>query len=225
MEVPRGRALREARGVGRPEGPARAGDHGGPGPAPPPHRAGRQRHRQPEADRDAADRAIEELREGQRARPARPSSWPTRPREAGDADKAPEYTQAAEAFANRLIALEKEVADAQEASSSSRRRRPTRPRQAVQPNSTALQKKLTERQKLLSQLDQAKMQEQMNKAMATLSATVGEDVPTLRPRCGTRSRRRLRQGPGHGASCSRPTVETACSRSSRRRPTPRPRPA
>ena len=34
-------------------------------------------------------------------------------------------------------------------------------------------------QKLLGQLDQAKMQEQMNKAMASLSETVGEDVPTL----------------------------------------------
>src|SRR5437899_680171 len=29
------------------------------------------------------------------------------------------------------------------------------------------------------QLEQAKMQEQMNKAMTTLSETVGEDVPTL----------------------------------------------
>jgi phage shock protein A len=49
----------------------------------------------------------------------------------------------------------------------------------VAQNSAALQKKLTERQKLLSQLDQAKMQEQMNKAMTQLSATVGEDVPTF----------------------------------------------
>ncbi len=46
-------------------------------------------------------------------------------------------------------------------------------------NSAALQKKLAERQKLLGQLDQAKMQEKMNKAMATLSETVGEDVPTF----------------------------------------------
>jgi phage shock protein A len=46
-------------------------------------------------------------------------------------------------------------------------------------NSAALQTKLTERQKLLSQLDQAKMQEQMNRAMTTLSASVGQDVPTL----------------------------------------------
>src|SRR5262249_59821109 len=37
----------------------------------------------------------------------------------------------------------------------------------------------SERQKLLSQLDQAKMQEQMNRAMQTLSLTVGQDVPTL----------------------------------------------
>ncbi len=50
---------------------------------------------------------------------------------------------------------------------------------AVQQNSAALQKKLAERQKLLGQLDQAKMQEQMNTAMASLSETVGEDVPTF----------------------------------------------
>ncbi|MBW3641844.1 MAG: PspA/IM30 family protein, partial [Actinobacteria bacterium] len=35
------------------------------------------------------------------------------------------------------------------------------------------------RQKLLSQLDQAKMQEQVNMAMASLSETVGTDVPSL----------------------------------------------
>src|SRR5918999_588921 len=50
---------------------------------------------------------------------------------------------------------------------------------AVTQNSSMLQRKLAERQKLLGQLDQAKMQEQMNKAMASLSETVGEDVPTF----------------------------------------------
>ena len=49
----------------------------------------------------------------------------------------------------------------------------------MQQNATALQRKLSERNKLLSQLDQAKMQEQVNKAMASLSETVGEDVPTF----------------------------------------------
>ena len=50
---------------------------------------------------------------------------------------------------------------------------------AVEQNAAQLQQKLAERQKLLSQLDQAKMQEQMNTAMASLSETVGQDVPTF----------------------------------------------
>ncbi|HEY7627747.1 MAG TPA: PspA/IM30 family protein, partial [Ilumatobacteraceae bacterium] len=50
---------------------------------------------------------------------------------------------------------------------------------AVQQNSRMLQQKLAEKNKLLSQLEQAKMQEEMNKAMAQLQETVGDDVPTL----------------------------------------------
>ena len=38
---------------------------------------------------------------------------------------------------------------------------------------------MAEREALLSKLDQAKMQEQMNAAMAQLTATVGGDAPTL----------------------------------------------
>lgn len=96
----------------------------------------------------------------------------------GDAAKAAEYTSAAESFANRMITLESEVEDlkalhyqAAEAADQAK--------QAVQQNSTALQKKLSERQALLGKIDQANMQEEMNNAMAQLSATVGEDVPTL----------------------------------------------
>ena len=55
-----------------------------------------------------------------------------------------------------------------------RRRRPRRPSPRTP---QALQGKLAERQKLLSQLDQAKMQEQMNTAMSSLGEDVGEDVP------------------------------------------------
>jgi phage shock protein A len=76
----------------------------------------------------------------------------------GDGTRASEYGQAAESIATRLIELEKAVEDQK---------------------SMVLQKKLGERQKLLSQLDQAKMQEQMNTAMATLSESVGQDVPTF----------------------------------------------
>jgi phage shock protein A len=96
----------------------------------------------------------------------------------GDEAKATQYTATAESFATRLIQLEKEVEDlkamhlqATDAANQSKN--------AVQQNSMALQQKLAERQKLLSQLDQAKMQEQMNTAMASLSETVGQDVPTL----------------------------------------------
>jgi phage shock protein A len=96
----------------------------------------------------------------------------------GDTTKALEYQQAAEAFANRLIALEREVEDLK-ALLLEATRNADNAKSAVQKNSSALQKKLGERQRLLSQLDQAKMQEQMNKAMAQLSETIGEDVPTF----------------------------------------------
>ena len=49
----------------------------------------------------------------------------------------------------------------------------------MQQNSLALQQKLAERQKLLSQLDQAKMQEQLNRAMTSLNQEVGHDAPSL----------------------------------------------
>ncbi len=96
----------------------------------------------------------------------------------GDAAKAAEYTSAAEAFANQLIAKEKEVENLKSMSLQATQAA-EQAKTAVQQNSRLLQQKLAEKQKLLSQLDQAKMQEQMNKAMTTLSEQVGEDVPTL----------------------------------------------
>src|SRR5438094_6104721 len=96
----------------------------------------------------------------------------------GDVTKAAEYGQAAESIATRLIELEKAVDD-QKTMVLQATQAADQAKAAVQQNSMALQKKLAERQKLLSQLDQAKMQEQMNRAMATLSETVGQDVPTL----------------------------------------------
>jgi phage shock protein A len=96
----------------------------------------------------------------------------------GDTAKATEYNQTAQAFANRLIATEKRVEDlktmhlqaAQAADQA---------RAAVAQNASLLQQKLAERQKLLSQLDQARMQEQLNTAMASLSQAVDQDVPTF----------------------------------------------
>lgn len=96
----------------------------------------------------------------------------------GDTAKAAEYTSAAESFANRMIGLESEVEDLKalhfQAADAAEQAKA-----AVQQNSTALQKKLSERQALLSKIDQASMQEEMNSAMNQLSASVGDDVPTL----------------------------------------------
>jgi phage shock protein A len=97
---------------------------------------------------------------------------------AGDAAKAAQYNSAAETIANQLIQVEKDVEslktmvlDATQASDQAKT--------AVQQNSRLLQEKLAQKSKLLSQLEQAKMQEEMNAAMAQLSETVGDDVPTL----------------------------------------------
>jgi phage shock protein A len=97
---------------------------------------------------------------------------------AGDSEKAMQYAATAESFATRLITLEREVEDLKQLHLQSTDAA-NQAKAAVQQNSSALQQKLAERQKLLSQLDQAKMQEQMNTAMASLSETVGQDVPTL----------------------------------------------
>jgi phage shock protein A len=96
----------------------------------------------------------------------------------GDTAKATQYTTAAESFANRLITLEREIEDLKTLHLQATQAA-DQAKAAVQQNSAQLQRRLAERQKLLSQLDQAKMQEQMNRAMTTLSETVGEDVPTL----------------------------------------------
>jgi phage shock protein A len=96
----------------------------------------------------------------------------------GDAAKAADYTRAAESFASQLVSTEKQVESLKTLHLQSTQAA-DQAKAAVAQNSSALQQKLAERQKLLSQLDQAKMQEQMNTAMATLSEAVGQDVPTL----------------------------------------------
>ena len=97
---------------------------------------------------------------------------------AGNNEKAISYNQAAEAFASRIVSLEAQVGQLRgqllETTQASEKAKA-----AVAQNSTALQKKLAERQQLLSQLDQARMQEEMNKAMSQLSESVDEDVPTF----------------------------------------------
>jgi phage shock protein A len=98
---------------------------------------------------------------------------------AGDAAKAAQYTTAAETIANQMIQVERDieslksmVLESTEAADAAKA--------AVKQNSRVLQERIAEKSKLLSQLEQAKMQEEMNVAMDQLNETVGDDVPTLR---------------------------------------------
>lgn len=98
---------------------------------------------------------------------------------AGDAAKAAQYTTAAEAIANQLMQVERDVEslksmvlESTEAADAAKA--------AVKQNSRLLQERIAEKSKLVSQLEQAKMQEEMNVAMDQLNETVGDDVPTLK---------------------------------------------
>ncbi len=109
------------------------------------------------------NRAMEEL--------GRLSSLAQRALQIGDED-------AALAFAGRLVTAEREVDSLKnlylQAGAAAEQAK-----EAVEQNAVALQQTLGERQKLLSQLDQARMQEQVNAAVASLTEVVGADVPTL----------------------------------------------
>jgi phage shock protein A len=97
----------------------------------------------------------------------------------GDQDKAGSYEETAQAFATKLVAAEGSMNDlkglhdqALQAADQARR--------AVEQNAFLLQKRLSERSRLLSQLEQAKMQERMNQALQSVSElSVPGDVPTL----------------------------------------------
>ncbi|MCW2545506.1 MAG: hypothetical protein JWM40_3058 [Frankiales bacterium] len=100
-------------------------------------------------------------------------------RTAGDEKKAAEYEATALTFSNQLVSAEKSMEDlkslhdqALQAAESAKK--------AVETNATIVQKKLAERTQLLSQLEQAKMQEQVTKSLASMSElTASGNVPSL----------------------------------------------
>lgn len=96
----------------------------------------------------------------------------------GNADKSKQYNGAAETIANQLIQVERDVESLKTMVMESTQAA-DQAKAAVQQNSHLLQQKISEKSKLMSQLDQAKMQEEMNSAMSQLSESVGADVPSL----------------------------------------------
>ncbi|EHI12564.1 phage shock protein PspA [Mycolicibacterium thermoresistibile] len=87
---------------------------------------------------------------------------------AGDTAKATEYTNAAEAFAAQLVTAEQSVEDLK-ALHDQALNAAAQAKKAVEQNAMVLQQKIAERTKLLSQLEQAKMQEQVSASLRSMS--------------------------------------------------------
>ncbi|MCS4536342.1 PspA/IM30 family protein [Corynebacterium sp. HS2168-gen11] len=99
-------------------------------------------------------------------------------RTAGDVQKATEYENAAEAFAAQLVTAEQAVEDTKLLHDQALQQA-TAAKKAVERNSMALQQKVAERTKLLSQLEQAKMQEKVAESLQSMNAITSRDTPSL----------------------------------------------
>ncbi|MGH3885857.1 MAG: phage shock protein PspA [Pseudonocardiaceae bacterium] len=86
----------------------------------------------------------------------------------GDEVKAQQYEQAAESFATQLVTAEQSVEDLKTLHDQALQAA-GQAKQAVERNAVVLQQKITERTKLLSQLEQAKMQEQVSASLRSMS--------------------------------------------------------
>ncbi|GGK95469.1 phage shock protein PspA [Nocardia jinanensis] len=99
---------------------------------------------------------------------------------ASDAEKAIQYTNAAEAFAAQLVTAEQSVEDLKVLHDQSLQAA-AQAKKAVEQNAMLLQQKVAERTKLLSQLEQAKMQEQVSASLQQMDSTLSApgSVPSL----------------------------------------------
>ncbi len=89
-------------------------------------------------------------------------------RAGGDEKKAQEYEGTAQAFATQLVAAEQSMEDLKSLHDSALSAA-VQAKKAVETNAMTVQTKLAERTKLLSQLEQAKMQEQVSKSLTSMS--------------------------------------------------------
>jgi phage shock protein A len=97
----------------------------------------------------------------------------------GDETKATEFEQTAQLLAAQLVTAEESAADLKQLHDQSMTAA-QQARQAVQDNATLLQEKLSERTKLLSQLEQAKMQEQVSASLNQMSElSAPRNTPSL----------------------------------------------
>jgi phage shock protein A len=100
-------------------------------------------------------------------------------RASGDEVKAQQYEQSAQAFATQLVTAEQSVEDLKTLHDQSIQAA-GQAKQAVERNSMMLQQKIAERTKLLSQLEQAKMQEQAAASLRQMTElTAPGNTPSL----------------------------------------------
>ncbi|MEQ3554029.1 PspA/IM30 family protein [Pseudonocardia nematodicida] len=97
----------------------------------------------------------------------------------GDEQKAQQYEQSAQSFATQLVTAEQGVEDLKTLHDQSIGAA-EQAKKAVERNSMVLQQKIAERTKLLSQLEQAKMQEQAAKSLQQMSElSAPRNAPSL----------------------------------------------
>ncbi|GHH51615.1 PspA/IM30 family protein [Lentzea cavernae] len=100
-------------------------------------------------------------------------------RSKGDEQKATQFENAAQGFATQLVTAEQGIEDLKTLHDQSLGAA-AQAKQAVERNSMMLQQKLSERTKLLSQLEQAKMQEQVSASLNQMSELAAPgNVPSL----------------------------------------------
>jgi phage shock protein A len=100
-------------------------------------------------------------------------------RVSGDMAKANEFEQAATTFAGQLVSAEASVEDLKALHGQSLQA-VEQAKQAVADNEFRLRQSIAEKSKLMTQLESAKMQEQMNAALGTMSELAPQgDTPTL----------------------------------------------
>lgn len=96
----------------------------------------------------------------------------------GNADQGAKWTQAAQTLAMRLQAAESNLESLKKQYALSQAQS-DQAKNAVQQNALQLQEMSAKRMELLGKLEQAKMQESVNKAMEAMNATVTDSAPSL----------------------------------------------
>jgi phage shock protein A len=96
----------------------------------------------------------------------------------GDSVKAQQYEDAAQAFATQLVTAEQSIEDLK-ALHDQALQAAGQAKQAVERNAMVMQQKLAERTKLLSQLEQAKMQEQVSASLRSMTELTSGNTPSL----------------------------------------------